>query len=212
MDQRNCSTEKNEGSILSLDWTTINFLHDDLAAFLKQECTRRDGIVPYEYGYVYLIWAKGTNIFKIGKSINPDRRVTQISPVMPYPLEVVLKWRTPFMSLSERWLHLIFQESRMQGEWFRLEHGELQLIQSQQIKNDMIGAYGLTLLVDYMNAHPEKSDELDISKLWSDKKTHYLTSWIESIFSDIMSFESHSFESVFHDISEEKASREALNG
>lgn len=81
-------------------------------------------------GYVYLL--KSNGVFKIGKSINVDRRLTQISPIMPYPVELVHAIRTTNHTALEAQLHEMFDAKRLNGEWFELSARDIRLIQSLQ--------------------------------------------------------------------------------
>lgn len=100
------------------DWWCRHF--PEIAVVMLHEYRRCDGFLPYERGYVYMMQAVGSRYFKIGKSINPDRRLLQISPKMPFETRLVKVWRSNFMSLGERCLHDAFQEKRRNGEWFEL--------------------------------------------------------------------------------------------
>jgi len=105
-------------SISKLHWHYIQDRHPDLAKRILAEYHKRSGFVPYEQGYVYLIHAVGSNYYKIGKSVNPDRRILQIAPQMPFPVRFIHLWHSNFMSLGEAYLHRVFQEHRTNGEWF----------------------------------------------------------------------------------------------
>jgi len=86
------------------------------------------GILPFEQGYVYLIHAIGSDFYKIGKSVKPDRRILQISPVMPFKIQFVRVWPTNFMSKAEKYLHDLFMDERVNGEWFSFKEEELNSI------------------------------------------------------------------------------------
>jgi len=86
------------------------------------------GLLPFNQGYVYLIHAIGSDYYKIGKSINPDRRILQISPVMPFKVRFVRVWPTNFMDKAEKYLHNLFMDERTNGEWFSFKEEELNTI------------------------------------------------------------------------------------
>jgi hypothetical protein len=77
---------------------------------------RDRGQLPIENGYIYFLEA-GPYI-KIGKSINPDQRLKQISPKMPFDCEFKEIFPSMFMSLAEKLLHQKFKKYRVNGEWF----------------------------------------------------------------------------------------------
>lgn len=43
-------------------------------------------------GYVYIIQLADTDIFKIGISIDPDRRLKQLQSRCPIPLKIIYSW------------------------------------------------------------------------------------------------------------------------
>jgi len=103
-----------------LRWKDVKEHFPGVAKGVIAEYCRLGGQIPYEAGYVYLMHAQGTSYYKIGKSINPDKRLLQISPKMPFETELIKVWGTNFMSIAEKWLHKHFSEFRRNGEWFQL--------------------------------------------------------------------------------------------
>jgi Meiotically up-regulated gene 113 len=77
-------------------------------------------------GYVYVMQLHASDRwqdcpFKIGQSVDPVIRRSQLGIVMPYELSV-LKWiRTDDMNYAERLLHETFENCRLQNEWYRLD-------------------------------------------------------------------------------------------
>lgn len=69
-------------------------------------------------GYVYLL--KSNGLFKIGKSKNPSKRITDISPKFPAEVEIVSVIKTKNMDSMESCLHNKFKDKRRLGEWFNL--------------------------------------------------------------------------------------------
>lgn len=74
---------------------------------------------PVKIPKVYVLWAEGTDRFKIGYTADPiKKRCSAIDYMSPIPLRVVavaLGDRT-----RERALHSALHEFRTHGEWFRL--------------------------------------------------------------------------------------------
>lgn len=76
-------------------------------------------------GYIYVMQLHVSDRwqdcpFKIGQSVNPEIRRSQLGIVMPYELSV-LKWiKTNDMEHAEQILHQSFEDCRIQGEWYRL--------------------------------------------------------------------------------------------
>lgn len=87
--------------------------------------------IPRDSGYIYLMWAQGTNFFKIGYSENPERRLSEINRAatkMPFQVMLLAQWYTPTMRLSEAYLHRIFKDMREEGEWFLFNTYTLSLL------------------------------------------------------------------------------------
>lgn len=103
-------------------WAKFKETLPAIADLILAEYKAVNGFIPREPGYVYLIHAVGTEYYKIGKSINPDRRILQISPKMPFNVKFVRVWRTYFMSLAEKMLHEQYAYCRVNGEWFHLSN------------------------------------------------------------------------------------------
>ncbi|MGL4620000.1 MAG: GIY-YIG nuclease family protein [Chroococcidiopsis sp.] len=69
-------------------------------------------------GWIYLIHAEGTNRYKIGRSINPIARASEIQKQSPYPLKIVESTWTLDAPSDEAKLHRLFADYRIFGEWF----------------------------------------------------------------------------------------------
>jgi hypothetical protein len=124
-----------------LTWKYLQEQYPKFAEGLLKEYNRCNGFVPYEQGFVYVIHAVGSNYYKIGKSINPDRRLLQIAPQMPFSTRYVKVWRSNFMSLAESHLHEWFKAKRANGEWFELEAQDLYILFDQLTEFNVKFAY-----------------------------------------------------------------------
>lgn len=82
--------------------------------------------VPAAVGYLYVFQCG--QLFKIGQSENPRRRVRQLRGATPFPVVVIHKLRTIFYREIERELHAMFASKRTRGEWFSLNADDLDLI------------------------------------------------------------------------------------
>lgn len=71
-------------------------------------------------GYVYLVWAVATPRYKIGKSIDPDRRLEELNEQSCYPLILLEKHYFNDMTLHEKRIQSLLGEYRVHGEWFEL--------------------------------------------------------------------------------------------
>lgn len=65
---------------------------------------------------VYVIGTPGRSTVKIGRSVDPKKRLADIQRMSPVPLEVL--WSTPGGHELETALHRHFRAHRSHGEWF----------------------------------------------------------------------------------------------
>ena|SRR5687768_11455988 len=81
------------------------------------------------YGYVYLL--KCGDLYKIGQSATPYRRVKQFRTASPHPIELVHTLpRSILYKHIEKQLHWRFRDKRRSGEWFALDGADVDLIKS----------------------------------------------------------------------------------
>lgn len=74
-------------------------------------------------GFVYVLHSNG--LYKIGHSKYVDKRIEQISPVMPYPVELVIAFAADDRYALEGELHQRYASKRLRGEWFALNSQDL---------------------------------------------------------------------------------------
>ena len=75
-----------------------------------------------EDGFVYFVVNEKQAICKIGYSVSPAKRLKELQTGCPYPLHVQ---KTVVGDIEmERLFHKIYNEYRLEGEWFKLQ-GEL---------------------------------------------------------------------------------------
>lgn len=92
--------------------------------------SRRHKSLRVDEGYVYLIRATGQNLYKIGKSINPEKRVQSIIGGLPMKAEVIhIAWFEDH-SYAEQMFHDTFSKTRQNGEWFVLEDEDVEFVKS----------------------------------------------------------------------------------
>lgn len=72
-------------------------------------------------GYVYLIYAVGTNRYKIGRSISLKTRLQQLQKQSPYPLEIIYAFKTSNPAWDEAYWQDAYKEHRVYGEWFEFD-------------------------------------------------------------------------------------------
>ena len=76
-------------------------------------------------GYVYLIGSPTFGWYKIGKSITPVIRVSNLGVLLPFKLVVIGVWKAENHTLLEQTLHDIYKDCRINGEWFEFAKGEV---------------------------------------------------------------------------------------
>jgi hypothetical protein len=72
-------------------------------------------------GFVYAIYEVGSDKYKIGHGINPERRLQQLQTGNGTKLTIYAKLYFEDRITAERILHSIFSAYRRSGEWFRLD-------------------------------------------------------------------------------------------
>ncbi|MCA9932967.1 MAG: GIY-YIG nuclease family protein [Anaerolineales bacterium] len=74
--------------------------------------------------YVYIIQMGRKNIFKIGKSNDPNSRLASLQTANPYKLKFLNIFSADNASAAEETLHTALYENKLEGEWFRLTNTE----------------------------------------------------------------------------------------
>lgn len=72
-------------------------------------------------GYVYLMQAKGTDLYKVGMSTNPQYRLVQINVDSPHDIVLLHTILVNNMRQVEEWWHRLFRSRNVKLEWFRLD-------------------------------------------------------------------------------------------
>lgn len=81
-------------------------------------------------GIVYVIRAGQTNLYKIGRTTNIDRRLRQLQTINSQPLTIVKLIRCHDAISTETCLHQKFKLHRRQGEWFELPYSAIEFIEN----------------------------------------------------------------------------------
>jgi len=99
--------------------------------------SKRHNTPRIDEGYVYLIRATGENLYKIGKSTNPEKRIQSIIGGLPMKAEAIhVAWFEDH-SYAEQMFHDTFSKTRENGEWFILEDEDVEFIKSFGQKYDL---------------------------------------------------------------------------
>lgn len=78
--------------------------------------------------YVFYIDAGADRFYKIGIAKHPIQRKAQHQTSLPFALMIACCYFTPNAVGEERYLHAMFTEKRVRGEWFRLDAEDLDVI------------------------------------------------------------------------------------
>lgn len=82
-------------------------------------------------GWVYLLWAQGTNRYKIGRSVNPIVRHQAISRQSPLPLIMLDCFWTIDAVNDEMLYHKQNASRRVYGEWFEIDDERSEIDQNR---------------------------------------------------------------------------------
>jgi len=85
-----------------------------------------------KFKYVYMIWAVGTSIYKIGISKDVEQRMKQLQYTSSHKLQLVHKFLSDDPYQIERAIHqnLRIDEKETPGEWFELTPGQVWLFKT----------------------------------------------------------------------------------
>ena len=90
-------------------------------------------------GFVYLIWAKGTNSFKIGKTENIGNCLQNRQTYSRHVLELAAYKEVQDFSEEEKRLKLKWSEFNVHGEWFDIPINEIPVFLNdfEQVKTEI---------------------------------------------------------------------------
>lgn len=83
----------------------------------------------FDPGYIYVAQMVGHSIYKIGRSSNVPRRMSEIGVQLPFPYRLVFAHKVPYVHYMESDLHRDNASYRKNGEWFELSGNSLDVIQ-----------------------------------------------------------------------------------
>jgi hypothetical protein len=113
---------KNSRGVIALPFMT----HVELYQYIFGVLTRPE---PAEGKcFVYLMHNSRNNLVKIGKSISPRHREKTLQAEEP-EITMIAVWEAS--SQLERYLHRLYKDKRLRGEWFNLNYNELLNIKKQ---------------------------------------------------------------------------------
>lgn len=82
-------------------------------------------------GYIYILKQKGFDIYKIGVSANPKRRIYDIDSANPFGVEIMcLEWFKNVYELEEV-IHDSFSKNELRKEWFKIHREDIKILINQ---------------------------------------------------------------------------------
>lgn len=87
-------------------------------------------------GFVYLMHATGTDLYKIGLSANPIKRLYKLNGESPYEIKILHTIFVDSMLIAEGYFHRIFGAKRIKNEWFRLDSYDVSVFCKCNGKNE----------------------------------------------------------------------------
>jgi hypothetical protein len=80
--------------------------------------------------YVYLMFNKRNEHFKIGKSIKPHYRERTLQSELP-EISMIAAWKVS--AKVEKQLHALFKHKRLRGEWFNLSFNDIERLRKYMV-------------------------------------------------------------------------------
>lgn len=84
-------------------------------------------------GFIYVIQMEGHPLYKIGRSSNVPRRMSEIGVQLPFRYHFCFAHRVSNSHFTESDIHKHFQTARKNGEWFELPPSALAVIRNKLI-------------------------------------------------------------------------------
>jgi hypothetical protein len=145
-------------------------------------------------GYVYLINAIGTNRYKIGRTLDLKRRVSQLNYQSSYPLKIVLSFKSYYPAEDEKALHKKFASYRVHGEWF-----EFSFVDATEFYSIM---HYRKLANWYISGYQDRFSMWDFGKTWMTLHQSFLlakenNTWKE-LYETFCELEKQDKEMIFH--------------
>ena len=74
--------------------------------------------------YIYLIQSLNDGYYKIGTSVNPNKRIEQLQTSNSSKLKIINTYNSEFYNLIETALHNHYSHLKLNGEWFNFSINE----------------------------------------------------------------------------------------
>jgi len=94
----------------------------------------RDQLRYLDAGFIYVVEMEGQGIFKIGRTVNIEKRLSQFGIQPPFRYKLRFAYRVDNHDRVEHYFHVIFKKSRLNGEWFRLNEIQVEAIRAELLR------------------------------------------------------------------------------
>lgn len=110
---------------------------------------------PPEEGYLYLMLREDKDLVKIGISINPEHRRSQIQYELKQNIMLVSSYKLKGYKFWEKLLHGMFDNLRVEGEWFNLSKSSIAKLNTelQELEKWGIDMRGVKVSDTFPNLH-----------------------------------------------------------
>jgi|GEM_PF-4190555 len=110
----------------------LDFILKGLSLY-RDEMARFYGVEPkckksFEFTRIYIAFDEHTGLYKIGRSMEPERREKTLMSEKPTIRHIYVSDMVPFKTESE--LHRKFKHKRGRGEWFNLDQEDISFIKN----------------------------------------------------------------------------------
>lgn len=96
-------------------------------------------------GFIYLLNMAGTDYYKVGiTKRNIKQRISELQTGCPDEIILVNSYKCEHYRKLEGWLHRLYHNKRMEGEWFMLEESDIKGFINECEKGDET----ITLLIN----------------------------------------------------------------
>lgn len=82
-------------------------------------------------GFVYILKMKGFNIYKIGVSSNPKRRIIDIDSANPFGVDLMFQEFFKNVYEMEECIHDSFSKNLLRKEWFKIHPDDIAIMINQ---------------------------------------------------------------------------------
>ena len=82
---------------------------------------------------IYILESDG--FYKIGVSANINNRIKELQTGNPYTIECVFSRRVPEAYEVEKYIHKLFEQDKVSGEWFEFDDRTLDIVETMIVSH-----------------------------------------------------------------------------